>query len=91
MPTTQKCSNHGVKKEIECKWIRSPRYFQTIKTLLDEALPTDLARSLSRDIESKVQELLKTLSLVPKHEFENLEDTRYEPRNKGSSFGATIG
>ena len=46
---------------------------QTIKPLLDEALPTDLARSLSRDIESKVQELLKTLSLVPRHEFEAQE------------------
>ena len=46
---------------------------QTIKTLLDEALPNDLARSISEDIESKVQEVLKNLSLVPKHEFENLE------------------
>ena len=46
---------------------------QTIKPLLDEALPTDLARSLSKDIESKVQELLKTLSLVPRHEFEAQE------------------
>ena len=46
---------------------------QTIKPLLDEALPTDLARSLSRDIESKVQGLLKTLSLVPRHEFEAQE------------------
>ena len=46
---------------------------QTIKTLLDETLPNDLARSISEDIESKVQEALKNLSLVPKHEFENLE------------------
>ena len=46
---------------------------QAIKPLLDEALPTDLARSLSRDIESKVQGLLKTLSLVPRHEFEAQE------------------
>ena len=45
---------------------------QTIKTLLDETLPNDLARSISEDIESKVQEVLKNLS-VPKHEFENLE------------------
>ena len=47
---------------------------QTIKTLLDETLPNDLARSISEDIESKAQEVLKNLSLVPKHEFENLED-----------------
>ncbi|MDC3124492.1 hypothetical protein OBB00_07230 [Gammaproteobacteria bacterium] len=46
---------------------------QTIKPLLDEALPADLARSLSKDIESKVQEVLKILSLLPKQEFENLE------------------
>ena len=46
---------------------------QAIKQLLDEALPTDLARSLNKDIESKVQELLKTLSLVPRHEFEAQE------------------
>ena len=46
---------------------------QTIKTLLDETLPNDLARSISEDIESKVQEVLKNLSLVPKQEFENLE------------------
>ena len=46
---------------------------QTIKTLLDETLPNDLARSISKDIESKVQEALKNLPLVPKHEFENLE------------------
>ena len=46
---------------------------QTIKPLLDEALPTDLARPLSKDIESKVQEVLKKLSLIPKLEFENLE------------------
>ena len=46
---------------------------QTIKTLLDETLPNDLARSISEDIESKFQEVLKNLSLVPKHEFENLE------------------
>ena len=43
---------------------------QKIKPLLDAALPTDLARSLSEDIESKVQEALKNLSLVPRHEFE---------------------
>ena len=30
---------------------------QTIKTLLDETLPNDLARSISEDIESKVQEV----------------------------------
>ena len=47
---------------------------QTVKALLDETLPNDLARSISEDIESKVQEVLKNLSLVPKHEFENLED-----------------
>ena len=46
---------------------------QTIKPLLYKALPTDLARSLSKDIESKVQELLKTLSLVTRHEFEAQE------------------
>ena len=46
---------------------------QTIKPLLDEALPTDLAHSLSKNIASKVQELLKTLSLVPRHEFEAQE------------------
>ena len=46
---------------------------QTIKPLLDEALPTDLACSLSKDIESRVQEVLKKLSLVPRHEFEAQE------------------
>ena len=46
---------------------------QTIKPLLDDALPADLARSLRKDIESKVQEVLKKLSLVPRHEFEAQE------------------
>ena len=46
---------------------------QTIKPLLDEALPNDLARSLIKDIESKVQELLKTLSLVTRQEIEAQE------------------
>ena len=46
---------------------------QTIKPLLDDALPAELARSLSNDIESKVQEVLKKLSLVPRHEFEAQE------------------
>ena len=46
---------------------------QTIKPLLDETLPADLARSLSKDIESKVQEVLRKLSLVPRHEFEAQE------------------
>ena len=46
---------------------------QTIKPLLEEALPTHLARPISKDIESKVQEVLKKLPLVPKQEFENLE------------------
>ena len=46
---------------------------QTIKPLLDETLPADLARSLSKDIESKVQEVLRKLSLVPRHKFEAQE------------------
>ena len=46
---------------------------QTIKPLLDETVPADLARSLSKDIESKVQEVLRKLSLVPRHEFEAQE------------------
>ena len=46
---------------------------QTIKTLLDETLPSDLAHSIAKDIESKVEEVLGRLLLVPRQEFENLE------------------
>ena len=46
---------------------------QTIKTLLDETLPSDLAHSITKDIESKVEEVLGKLSLVPRQEFDNLE------------------
>ena len=78
---------------------------QAIKQLLDEALPTDLARSLNKDIESKVQELLKTLSLVPRHEFEaqealvtnletkvrHLEQRLAEVEKVGASSSNTLG
>jgi BMFP domain-containing protein YqiC len=43
---------------------------QSIKSVLDQALPTDLAHSVGKDIESRMQSALKSLSLVPKHEFE---------------------
>ncbi len=46
---------------------------QTIKTLLDETLPSDLAHSITKDIESKVEEVLGKLSLVPRQEFDKLE------------------
>ncbi len=46
---------------------------QTIKKLLDETLPSDLAHSVTKDIESKVEEVLGKLSLVPRQEFDNLE------------------
>ena len=46
---------------------------QTIKKLLHETLPSDLAHSIAKDIESKVEEVLGKLSLVPRQEFENLE------------------
>lgn len=45
---------------------------QTIKTLLHETLPSDIAHSITKGIESKVEEMLKNFSLVPRHEFENL-------------------
>ena len=78
---------------------------QAIKQLLDEALPTDLARSLNKDIESKVQELLKTHSLVPRHEFEaqealvtnletkvrHLEQRLAEVEKVGASSSNTLG
>ena len=43
---------------------------QSIKSVLDQALPKDLAQSMSEEIESRLQAALKSLSLVPKHEFE---------------------
>ena len=43
---------------------------QSIKSVLDQALPKDLAQSMSEEIESRLQALLKSLSLVPKQEFE---------------------
>ena len=43
---------------------------QSIESVLDQALPTDLAHSVGKDIESRMQSALKSLSLVPKHEFE---------------------
>ena len=43
---------------------------QSIKSLLDQALPKDLAKPLSMEIESRLQATLKSLSLVPKQEFE---------------------
>jgi len=43
---------------------------QSIKSALDQALPKDLAQSMSEEIESRLQAALKSLSLVPKQEFE---------------------
>ena len=43
---------------------------QSIKSVLDQALPKDLAQSMSEEIESRLQAALKSLSLVPKQEFE---------------------
>ena len=43
---------------------------QSIKSVLDQALPKDLAQSMSEEIESRLQAVLKSLSLVPKQEFE---------------------
>ena len=43
---------------------------QSIKSVLDQALPQDLAQSISEKIESRLQAGLKGLSLVPKQEFE---------------------
>ena len=43
---------------------------QSIKAVLDQALPKDLAQSISEEIESRLQAGLKSLSLVPKQEFE---------------------
>ena len=43
---------------------------QSIKSVLDQALPKDLAQSMSKEIESRLQAALKSLSLVPKQEFE---------------------
>ena len=43
---------------------------QSIKSVLDQALPTDLAHSVGKDIGSRMQSALKPLSLVPKQEFE---------------------
>ena len=43
---------------------------QSIKSVLDQALPKDLAQSISEEIESRLQAALKSLSLVPKQEFE---------------------
>ena len=43
---------------------------QLIKSVLDQALPKDLAQSMSEEIESRLQAALKSLSLVPKQEFE---------------------
>ena len=43
---------------------------KSIKSVLDQALPKDLAQSMSGEIESRLQAALKSLSLVPKQEFE---------------------
>ena len=43
---------------------------QSIKSALDKALPKDLAQPISEEIESRLQAALKSLSLVPKQEFE---------------------
>ena len=43
---------------------------QSIKSALDKALPKDLAQPISEEIESRLQAVLKGLSLVPKQEFE---------------------
>ena len=43
---------------------------QSIKSVLDQALPKDLAQSMSEEIESRLQAALKSLPLVPKQEFE---------------------
>ena len=43
---------------------------QSVKSVLDQALPKDLAQSISEEIESRLQAALKSLSLVPKQEFE---------------------
>ena len=43
---------------------------QSIKAVLDQALPKDLAQSIGEEIESRLQAGLKSLSLVPKQEFE---------------------
>ena len=43
---------------------------KSIKSVLDQALPKDLAQSVSEEIESRLQAALKSLSLVPKQEFE---------------------
>ena len=43
---------------------------QSIKSVLDQALPKDLAQSMSEEIESRLQAALKSLSLVPKQDFE---------------------
>lgn len=43
---------------------------QSIKSVLDQALPKELAHALGKDIESRVQNALKSLSLVQKQEFE---------------------
>ena len=41
-----------------------------VGSVLDQALPTDLAHSVGKDIESRLQNALKSLSLVPKQDFE---------------------
>ena len=43
---------------------------QSVKSVLDQALPKDLAQSMSEEIESRLQAALKSLSLVPKQDFE---------------------
>ena len=43
---------------------------QSIKSVLDQALPKDIAQSMSEEIEPRLQAALKSLSLVPKQEFE---------------------
>ena len=43
---------------------------QSIKSLLDQMVPKDLAQSINEEIESRLQAALKGLSLVPKQEFE---------------------
>lgn len=44
-----------------------------ILSLLNQALPKDLASSVGAEIESMVQKAFKRMALVPKHEFEAQE------------------
>ena len=42
---------------------------QAVMHLVTQALPKNLATTLARDIETKIEETLKNMALVPKHEF----------------------